>query len=203
MEISGYGLFSTQEIEETERIRRNKRSGSALENMGGASTDTVSISDEARAMYAEMKAMQSGSGSQKSTSDTSSESSSDGSSDGSPDSSNSAGSSTGMYSRKSSSVGSSGDTNAGSNGSMSDNAGDDDQSNESTNESGKSGGSGSSGASESTTDAIQKQIDQLQAKLQNVATSSLPENAKQSAMSMYQAQIAELEQQLNQLKQAQ
>lgn len=58
------------------------------------------------------------------------------------------------------------------------------------------GGGGSSSSSSSSVEDIKKQIQQLEAKLASTASSSLPENVKQSAMATYQAQIQELESQL-------
>ncbi len=51
-------------------------------------------------------------------------------------------------------------------------------------------------SSSSSTESIKKQIQQLKAKLESLASSSLPDNVKQSTMASYQAQIQELESQL-------
>lgn len=57
-------------------------------------------------------------------------------------------------------------------------------------------GNAGGGSSSSQVEQIKKQIEQLEAKMQRVAASAMPENAKESAISSYQAQIAELQAQL-------
>jgi hypothetical protein len=66
---------------------------------------------------------------------------------------------------------------------------------------GKSGGSGAAGGSGAgeTADSIDEKIAKLEAKIQTVAKSEMPEASKQAAITSYQAQIAELVQQKNEL----
>jgi len=52
------------------------------------------------------------------------------------------------------------------------------------------------GASSEHSSTIEKQIEQLQSRLQNIAASTLPEGVKQSMMTSFQAQILELQAQL-------
>ena len=62
-----------------------------------------------------------------------------------------------------------------------------------------SGGSGGGGnGSSSSSESIEAQIQSLQAKIQTIASSNLPESIKESTMATYQAQIAELQSQLQQ-----
>lgn len=63
------------------------------------------------------------------------------------------------------------------------------------------GGSGAGGSGSSQVDQIKKQIQQLEAKMQSVASGGLPENIKESTLATYQAQIAELQSQLQQAQQ--
>ena len=61
------------------------------------------------------------------------------------------------------------------------------------------GGAQSGGDSSSQVESIQKQIEQLKAKMQSVASSALPEEVKASTVAAYQAQISELESQKQEL----
>ena len=56
---------------------------------------------------------------------------------------------------------------------------------------------GGGASSSSSAESVKKQIQQLKSKLESLASSSLPDNIKQSTMATYQAQIQELESQLN------
>lgn len=64
---------------------------------------------------------------------------------------------------------------------------------------GSAGGSQNGGDSSSQVESIQKQIEQLKAKMQSVASSALPEEVKASTVAAYQAQISELESQKQEL----
>lgn len=64
---------------------------------------------------------------------------------------------------------------------------------------GSTGGSQNGGDSSSQVESIQKQIEQLKAKMQSVASSALPEEVKASTVAAYQAQISELESQKQEL----
>lgn len=62
------------------------------------------------------------------------------------------------------------------------------------------GGAQGGGDSSSQVESIKKQIEQLKAKMQSVASSGLPEKVKTSTVAAYQAQISELESQLQELQ---
>lgn len=61
------------------------------------------------------------------------------------------------------------------------------------------GGASGGGDGSSQVEQIQKQIEQLKAKMQSVAASGLPEEVKASTVAAYQAQISELESQKQEL----
>ncbi|MCH5276758.1 MAG: FlxA-like family protein [Desulfovibrionaceae bacterium] len=62
------------------------------------------------------------------------------------------------------------------------------------------GGAQSGGDGSSQVESIKKQIEQLKAKMQSVASSALPEEVKASTVAAYQAQISELESQMQELQ---
>ena len=67
---------------------------------------------------------------------------------------------------------------------------------------GSAGASGSGGSSSADQiQSIREKIRQLEARLQSIASSSLPENVKASQMNVLQAQVNDLQQQLNAMAQ--
>lgn len=67
---------------------------------------------------------------------------------------------------------------------------------------GAGGAGGASGSGSSDAASIEKQIQQVQARMESVASGNLPEQVKTSQISVLQAQLNELQQQLVQARQA-
>lgn len=166
MSVSGIdSLFGAQELTETEKLRRDRKSRGVLEQLGEGG-DTVSISDEGKRLAAEMQV--------RKTQEQEDQEKRENDSRDLPGR-NAAVSATGAEEETEEAEGAEAAQGGG----------------------GAGGGSGSSGSVES----IKKQIQQLEAKLQTIASSGLPENVKESTMATYQAQIAELQSQLQQAQQ--
>lgn len=164
MSVSGIdSLFGTQELTETEKLRRDRKSKGVLEQLGGGG-DTVTLSDEGKRLAAEMQA-------RKTQEQEEQEKRENASKDLQGKTA------TGALPTKDSAEEEAGGAAAA-----------------------QGGGGGSSGSSDSA-ESIEKQIQQLEAKLQAIASSGLPENVKESTMATYQAQIAELQSQLQQAQQ--
>lgn len=171
MDISGLGsLFGSQELTEIERLRRERESKGALGNLGGGS-DTVSISEEGRRLSEEMQARKAKEQKLQEQGE-------------SPARDPLAAKAAGISREENGEAGAvpdaPGDAPGGAPG-------------------GAAGGAQSGGDSSSQVESIQKQIEQLKAKMQSVASSALPEEVKASTVAAYQAQISELESQKQEL----
>lgn len=170
MEISGYGnIFFSQEAEESARARRSK----STEQEGSAlgllgGSDTVSISEEARKL-AEKMLLEKQEEEQRREQE--------------------------QEVQRQVNASLTGNGPAAGNAKQESAAG----AVEGTEEANGASGGGPSGGSSSDDQiaSIKKKIQELQAKLQTTASSSLPENVKQSQVGVLQSQINELQQQLN------
>lgn len=164
MSVSGIdSLFGTQELTETEKMRRDRKSKGVLEQLGGGE-DTVTLSDEGKRLAAEMQARKTQEQEEQEK-------------------------------RENASKDLQGKSTAGA--LPAEDSTEEEAGGAAAAQGGGGGGSGSSDSAES----IKKQIQQLEAKLQTIASSGLPENVKESTMATYQAQIAELQAQLQQAQQ--
>lgn len=159
MQISGLdSLFGTQELTESEKLRRSRQSGGILDQMGDRGSDTVTFSDEGRRLAAEMQARKAQEQDERNAGEKAGQDI------------------MGKPAHAAASL-------------------EEDEEAAAAEDAGGSGG-GAGGGSSSSAEEIKKQIQKLEAKMQTIAASGLPENVKESTLATYQAQIAELQSQL-------